>query len=164
MLDTTRNSDPNVRSSKYFIVESRIRCAKCEVVTTVFGLALPAGYESLQVDDDIPDDESGPWEALGIAAVLSNVEYLPETVAQRIRSVTQNFRLDLHSEGGVSFWMNHCEHCGAQMEEEELHGDPGSPFAPVSDEGLEDIRSHEVREPFTAWAGVESHDVRHLDS
>jgi len=50
------------------------------------------------------------------------------------------------------------------MEEEELHGDPGCPFVPVSDEGLEAIRVHEVREPFAACAGAESHDVTPLDS
>jgi hypothetical protein len=120
----------NVRSSRYFIVESRMRCDQCNVVTAVFGFALPADYESLYVDDDAPDDESGTWESPGIAAVLSYVDYLPEAVADRIRSVTQHYRLDLQSEAGGTFWMNHCEHCGAQMEEEELHGDPGSPFGP----------------------------------
>jgi hypothetical protein len=164
MADTTPNAHPNVRSSRYFIVESRMRCDQCNVVTAVFGLALPADYESLYVDDDAPDDESGTWESPRFAAVLSYVDYLPETVAHRIRSVTPHYRLDVASEAGGTFWMNHCEHCGAQLEEEELHGDPGSPFGPMPDEGLEAIRLHEVREPFSAWAGGESHDVKPLDS
>jgi hypothetical protein len=164
MLEETPNTYPNVRSSAYFIVESRVRCDQCDVVTAVFGFALPADYESLHVGDDTPDDERGTWEAQGIGAVLSFVEYLPETVAQRIRSVTQNYRLGHQGEASGSLWINHCEHCGAPMEEEELHGDPGSPFGPVTDTGLEAIRLQEVREPFAAWAGVESHDVKHLDS
>ena len=90
MLDNTRNAHPNVRSSKYFIVESKTRCDQCKVVTAVFWFALPASYESLYVDDDTPDDESGTWEARGIAAVLSFFEYLAEAVANRIRSVTQH--------------------------------------------------------------------------
>jgi len=60
--------------------------------------------------------------------------------------------------------MNHCEHCGAQVEEEELHGESESPFGPMPSEGLEAIRLHEVREPFAAWAGGQSHDVKPLDS
>ena len=164
MLDTTTNAHPNVRSRRYFIVESRFRCDQCNAVTAVFGFAVPAGYESLWVDDDTPDDESGTWEAQRIPAVLSYVEYLPENVANRLRLVTQNYRLDCHGDVDTIFWANHCEHCGAQMEEEELHGDPGSPFVPVSDEGLEAIRLHEVREPFAAWAGVESHNVKRLHS
>jgi hypothetical protein len=164
MLDITRDAHPNIRSGSYFIVESKMRCDKCSVVTAVFGFSLPAGYESLYVDDDAPDQDSGTWEASGIAAVLSYVEYLPETIANRIRSMTQHYRLDLLSDADGAFWVNHCEHCGAPMEEEELHGDPGRPFGPMPDEGLEAIRLHQVREPFAAWAGRESHDVKYLDS
>jgi hypothetical protein len=164
MPDTTLNVHPNVKSSRYFIIESRIRCDRCVVVTAVFGFVAPAGYESLRVDDDTPDDEDGTWEVSAMAAVLSYVEYLPETVANRIRSVTPNYRLDTHSDAGGTFWMNHCEHCGAPLEEEELHGDPGRPFGPMPDEGLEAIRLHEVCEPFAAWAGVESYDVKQMDS
>jgi hypothetical protein len=164
MPDTDHDAHPNVRSSRYFIVESRTQCDRCNVVTAVFGLALPAGYESLYVNDDTPDDVIETWEAPGMAAVLSYVDFVPESVANRIRSLTQHYRLDAHSEADGAFWMNHCEHCGVRLEEEELHGDPGCPFVPVSDEGLEAIQLHEVREPFAACAGAESHDVTPLDS
>ena len=162
--DTANDTDPNVRSANYVIVESRILCLQCNVVTAVFAFALPVGYESLYVDDDTPDDENGTWEAPGMAAVLSYVEYLPETVANRIRAMTSHYRIDLDSENGGTFWMNHCEHCGAQMEEEELHGEPEGPFGPMAYEGVEAIRLHEVREPFEARAGGESHDLSPLDS
>jgi hypothetical protein len=164
MPDNDRNVHPNVRSAKYLIVESKTRCDQCKGVTAVFAFALPTSYESLYVDDDTPDDESGTWETRGIAAVLSYVEYLPEAVADRVRSVTQHYRLDRDCEIGGTFWTNHCEHCGAPMEEEELHGDPGRPFGPMPDLGLEVIRLHEVHEPFSPWAGCECHDLRQLDS
>jgi hypothetical protein len=45
------------------------------------------------------------------------------------------------------------------MVEEELHGDPDSPFSSMPSEGLEDVKLHEVREPFAASAGSESHDL-----
>jgi hypothetical protein len=137
---------------------------QCSTITKVFALALPAGYESLYVNDDTPGDESETWEAPGMAAVISYVEYLPVTVAERIRAITPHYRLDLENETGESFWLNHCEHCGAQMMEEELHGDPDSPFGLMPSEGLEAIRWYEVREPFEARAGAESHDVKPLDS
>jgi hypothetical protein len=164
MADTAPNAYPNVRSGRYFIVESRIRCDQCNVVTAVFGFALPEDYETVYIDDDAPDDDSGTWESPGFAAVLFYVEYLPEAVANRIRSVTQHYRLDAQSEASGAFWMNHCEHCGAPMEEEELHGEPWSPFGSMPEEGLEAIRLHEVREPFEATAGGQSHDVKPMDS
>lgn len=48
---------PNARSENYTIVKSRMVCTHCNIVTAVFAFALPAGYESLYVDDDTPDDE-----------------------------------------------------------------------------------------------------------
>jgi hypothetical protein len=154
----------NVRSAKYVIVESRMRCPQCKVVTAVFAFALPVGYESLYVDDDTPDDESGTWEAPGMAAVLSYVEQLPESVANCIRAITSHYRVDRHIDTGHPFWMNHCEHCAAQMEEEELHSDLEGPFGPTPHEGLGAMRLHEVREPFEARVGGETHTMMPLNS
>jgi len=166
MPDSTHNIQFNVRAGRYFIVESRMRCEQCKALTAVFGFALPADYESLysDTDDDTPDDECGTWEVPGFAAVLSYVDYIPESVVDHVCSMTQNYRLDHNEAGGGSFWMNHCEHCGAQVEEEELHGELESPFGPMPSEGLEAIRLHEVHEPFTAWVGGQSYDVKPMDS
>jgi hypothetical protein len=104
MGDTADNANPNVRSTRYFIVESKITCLQCNVVTKVFGFALPAGYESLNIDDDTPDDESGTWETPGMAAVLSYVEYLPESVANRMCAMTPYYRTDVDIGSGATFW------------------------------------------------------------
>jgi hypothetical protein len=164
MPDTADDAAPNVRAARYTIVESRLRCLQCSQVTAVFAFSLPVGYESLYVDDDSSDDEEGTWEAPGMAAILSYVGYLPESVANRIRALTSHYRIDVDNESGQPFWMNHCEHCGAQMEEEELHGDPDGPFTCMPHEGLEALRLHEAREAFEASAGCESHAVLRLDS
>ena len=164
MPDTVGDPSPNVRSTRYIIVESKTRCPHCDVVSAVFAIALPAGYESLYLDDDRSVDDNGDWEVPGMAAVLSYVEYLPEAVAERIRALTPHYRFDRSHENGESFWINHCEHCGTAMAEEELHGEPEGPFGRMSYEGLEAIRLHEVREPFEGWAGGESHDLTPLDS
>jgi hypothetical protein len=108
MPDTADDAAPNVRSVRYTIVESRILCAQCSRATAVFAFALPVGYESLYVGDDTLDDEDGTWEAPGMAAILSDVEYLPETVAHRVRVMTSHYRLDLDGDSGQTFWMNHC--------------------------------------------------------
>jgi hypothetical protein len=71
--------------------------------------------------------------------------------------------MDLHTDTGQTFWRNHCEHCGAQIEEEELHEFEGA-FGSMPCEGLDAIQLHEVREPFVAWAGGETHDLKPMDS
>lgn len=168
MANTDDDTAPNVRSTKYTIVESKSRCLQCNTVTTVFALTLPAGYESLFVnddDDDTPEEERETWEPTEFPAVLSYVGYLPESVATRIRALTPHYRID-HRDGepDEAFWMNHCEHCGAQLEEEDLHGEPDSPFTSMAYLGLEAIKLHEVREPFEASVGGQSHELNDLDS
>ncbi len=159
MLDTVQENTPNVRSVRYTIVESRSRCSQCNAVTTVFALALPAGYESLTAYDDTPDTEDGVWEATGMPAVLSYVEHLSEAVANRVRALTSHYRIDRDIESGHALWMNHCEHCGAAMEEEELHSDLEGPFGPNPYEGLERVRLYEVGESFEGCAARESHNL-----
>jgi hypothetical protein len=92
------------------------------------------------------------------------VEYLPDSVAQRVGGMTSHYRLDLDGLSGERFWTNHCQHCEARMEEEELHGEYDGAFGPMPSEGFEAIRVHEVREPFEAWARGESNEVKRLDS
>jgi hypothetical protein len=128
----------------------------------VFAFALPAGYESLNAVDDEPDDSSEVWEKSDFAAVLSYIEYLPNAVIDRIRAMTEHYRLNSDCEGG-QFWRNHCEHCQMYIDEELLHGDIDGPFGPLGAEFSGAVRLHQVREPFEAWAGGASHDVKALD-
>jgi len=52
-------NEPNVRSSGYSIVQGRTLYQLCNAVTSVFTVALPAGYESRHADDDTPNEEVG---------------------------------------------------------------------------------------------------------
>jgi len=133
------------------------------MVTTVFAFALPAGYESLNPADDIPDNASEVWERTEIAAVLSYVEYLSDAVINRIRAMTSHYRLESNPGREGRFWRNHCEHCQTALEEELLHDDLDSPFGPLGAESSGAIQLHPVREPFEAQVGGESYDVKALD-
>ncbi len=164
MSDISDEISPNVRSARYTIVESRSRCLHCNKRTAVFAIALPVSYESLNVNDDDPHNVSESWESPGFPAILSYVDLLPEAVAERIRAQTTLYRLDVRKQDSHSFWMNHCEHCGEQVDEEELHGEPDSPFTSMPYLGLDAIKLYEVREPFEAFAGGESFEVKELDS
>src|SRR4051812_43638533 len=87
-------SGPNVRHSSYIIVENKVACPRCSLTTAVFAFALPAGYESLNPADDMPDDANEEWERTEFAAVLSYVGYLPEAVINRVAALTAHYRLD----------------------------------------------------------------------
>lgn len=164
MPDTIDGSETNVRSATYVIVESKVDCLQCGYATPVFAFAVPPGHESLQLEDESTAEVRGTWESPGMAAVLSYIEYLPERVAERIRALTPNYRIVHIDASGLGFWMNHCEHCGARMDDEALHADPNGPFGHMPDEGLEDVQLHRVHERFEAWVGGETYDPKPLDS
>jgi hypothetical protein len=159
MLETANDLTPNVKAPSYFIVKSHERCPQCKSVTAVFALALPDGYESY-----VENDEGGEWEKPGRSTVLSYVEFLPETIAHRVRAMSENYRLDSQGEQTSRIWLNHCGHCGTQLEEEELHGELDGAFGAIPRKGFEVIHLEYVHEPFEAWAGCETHYVVPLAS
>jgi hypothetical protein len=62
--------------------------------------------------------------------------------------------MDRDTQGGAEFWTNHCEHCGAVINEEVLHGEMYGPFGPVPYEGFEALMLHYVDEPLEVGCGV----------
>lgn len=162
MPDDAKERDPNVRSSKYIIIESRMACPHCSAITAVFAFALPPGHESIYVDDDTPDEEIGTWEKVDLAAILSYVSNLPDAVTNHVRGLTSGFVRERDDSQGC--WTNHCEHCGERLDDQELHDGMDGPFGPEPREGLESVRLHEVREPFQASVGGEAYHLVPLDS
>jgi hypothetical protein len=163
MAKVNTSLGPNVRHSRYIIVENKIVCPHCSLTTAVFALALPAGYESLNPDDDMPENQTEAWERTEFAAVLSYIQYLPDAVINRVGAHTAQYRMNSSSEGRDRFWKNHCEHCQEVIEEELLHEDLDSAFGSMGAELSGAIQLHQVREPFEAWAGGAAHDIKALD-
>jgi hypothetical protein len=163
MVTVNEGSGPNVRHSRYIIVESKIACPQCSLTTAVFAFALPAGYESLNPADDMPHDANEAWERTEFAAVLSYVGHLTEATMNRVAALTAHYRLDSNTHGGGEFLKNHCEHCQEPIEEELLHEDLDSPFGPLGAKISGAIQLHPVREPFEAWVGGAAHDLKALD-
>lgn len=81
---TDRNlaSDPNVRSARYLIASAMAPCGYCGAPTTLVALVVPAGHETLELDDDaasyddLPgletrDDEAPPVESPRVKSASS---------------------------------------------------------------------------------------------
>ena len=157
MSNVNEGSGPSVRHFNYIVVEEKVTCPQCSLVTAVFALALPAGYESFNPADNQPDNSPEAWERAELAAVLSYVGYLPHAVVNRIASLTAHYRLS--SESAHAVWRNHCEHCRMAIEEELLHEDLDSPFGSMGIDLSKTIQLHQFPEPFEARVGAEMHDV-----
>ncbi len=144
----------NNRSQSYFIACALQRCECCDKLTPVVGLVLPSGHETLQIDPDSVSDALATdiWEAADGGAILFDIEYLPDTVQNRLRQFSQHYRMAVSEATGSANWMNHCSFCGAQQADFDVYCEPEGAFMPISAEAAKNISLHEVRESFAAQA------------
>jgi hypothetical protein len=144
--------DINSRSQIYFIARGWQRCESCQKMTSVVGLMVPAGHETLETDAHTESDTcaADAWEAADHDAILFDVEYLPGAIQNRLRQVAPHYRASATDATGRSNWMNHCSFCGAQQADFDLFCEPEGAFVPISATAAAKLRLITVREPFEA--------------
>jgi hypothetical protein len=83
----------------------------------VVGMALPAGDETLEAEAVLDDGafEREVWDIFEAEALLYLIEYLPEAAANRVRELSENFRLDSNEESEQPYWLNYSSHCGMKQ-------------------------------------------------
>jgi len=143
---------PNIRAPCYYLATSTRRCWRCQGLTHVFGIALPAEHEALIVEDDPVDD---CWQVGGAPTGLSYIGNLPEPVAAQLRRLAPRYRIDYSHTTQSFYWMNHCEHCEAKLGDFETLQEFDGPFHTLGDTGVSQLP--EIAEPFAAQCG--SHTV-----
>lgn len=157
----------NLRSVGYFIAKSSQTCWQCQNKTGVFSFVLPVGHEIAEPVDE-EDEGFGPndnyddaaflawidsaasstWEPQEAACVVSNVTLLPSSVITRVMLRTVNYRVDFSKTAESSYWMNHCDNCGAKQGDFQLYHEPGGAFFPMDQQDAEGISLERIGEPF----------------
>jgi hypothetical protein len=138
--------DANVRSQFYFVARADTRCWHCNSLTRVLALALPRGHETL--DPDAPE----AWHCANVDAFIFFVERLTDDVRSRLDGISQHYRLSDCSGTQNSYWANHCEHCGAVLDDHELHCELDGAFMPSSETAASNIQFLRIQEPFEGSA------------
>lgn len=133
----------NVRSRRYGIARAPAACRACGAPTPVFALVVPAGHELL---------EDGEWTPQGECAVLFYVGRICEPVRRRLAALAPDFRLPPGDDREEPHWTNHCERCAAPASDEELHGEAGGAFVPMSPAQAGAVELVVVQEPLEADA------------
>jgi hypothetical protein len=159
MSEVQSSPDVNVRSGVYYIARTRARCGHCGVMTGVVALGMPPEHETLDLDADSdleadgdPETSSADWQRAGANAFLFYVEYLPDSVRDRLQNLSASFRFAYSDATQNSYWVNHCDHCGRLLGDHELHCEPEGAFMPVSGAAAAGIELLRVEEPFEAAA------------
>lgn len=142
------DSAPNVRGPSYFIAASTRRCWRCQATSRVHGFMLPAGHETL---DGCEEAES--WEPGEEPTLLCYLDWLAPQVAARVMTLTPHYRVAYSRITRSFYWMNRCEHCGAQLGDHETYCEPGQGFLAFTLEEARRISLTHVDEPFAASCG-----------
>jgi Domain of unknown function (DUF5710) len=146
----------NVRSASYWIAQVPELCSKCGSPIHVFALIVPAGYEVLDIPEDIEEDEDPDdfWESMSDTAILSGIEYISPTVQARITALSPHYKRAPQNNGDRRwYWTNHCSACGVKQRDDELFHEPEDAFLPTEFHAARDIRLHRIDQPLRATAG-----------
>jgi hypothetical protein len=145
-------TDIDVRSDRYFIARTVGSCGRCGRPTVVVALCLPPGHERLEVDEDLPQGEHDEvWSRADRHAFLFHVDNLSAAAQRHVRDIAPCYDFGQDETQGFQ-WVNHCEHCGTQLDDLELFCEPDGPFLPTSEAGARVIRLVPIDEPIEARA------------
>jgi hypothetical protein len=175
----------NIRSPRYYIAHTVSTCWHCGSPTAMVAIAVPPGHETLDVDDDASDEGSddetqhrkysaAAWSVADHNAFLFYVNSLPGAVQQRISHYQPAYRLidaDVTAAaataaggGSGSYWANHCDRCGCQLDDHELFCEPEGAFLPTSESTAAAIHLVLVDEPFETYAAGYSYEPPLFDA
>jgi hypothetical protein len=180
----------NIRSPRYYIARTVSTCWHCGSPTALVAIALPPGHETLDVDDDASDESSGDetqhrehpaaaWSVADHNAFLFYVGSLPAAIQKRINQYQPAYRpIDADATAAAtaaapatdaggssgSYWANHCEQCGCQLDDHELFCEPEGAFLPTSEATAAAIHLVLVDEPFETSAAGYSYEPPLFDA
>jgi hypothetical protein len=140
---------PRFRSRGYWLAQLAMVCPFCDAATRVAGVALPANHETLE---DAEEDQGCGWQTVAANALLFFITQIPRETQGHLRQLAPGFRRTDSGAAGESHWANHCEHCGALLDDQELHCEPGDSFVPITAAQGSQIRLIEFHEPLEASA------------
>ena len=166
MGDSGANAEVNVRSSSYWIVRATGECDRCGAEMRLLALALPPDHQSLEPDWNIEADEfvACDWETAEWSAFLFYVKYLPEAVRRRLQAVSKGYRFAFSRRNQGSYWANHCEACGALIEDHDLFCEPDGAFLPTMAARAAAVTLEHIDEALQAGAMGYAYDPQFLGS
>lgn len=137
-----------IRASHYFVAETTVICRKrrCRQPTRVYALLLPSGFEIWEAH--VHEKAMGTWTLCDFASLLEYVTALSVSVTQTLARLAPTYHRDVSKTAGGTYWMNHCEHCGAKLGDFYLHEEPGDGFLVTTPESAAGIKLYPVLHTF----------------
>ena len=141
---------PNVRGHEFLIASATLACWRCRTVSPIHGFALPAGHETLEVDDESGEER---WDSSEYPSLVCYLDFVVPEAIETMRRLTQFYRYSYRRRTQTFYWANLCEGCGAKLGDYDAFCEPGQGFMPLTRCEAEDIRLTPIAAPFAASAG-----------
>lgn len=77
-----------------------------------------------------------------------------ERVLAQLRSHTSRYKPAYSQQAGETYFMNHCEHCGAKLGDFYMHSELGGAFFPTSPAEASTTVLHKVEAPFESHGSM----------
>ena len=140
-LDKNNPDKWTVKSHYYFICESSTNCWKCSQTTPVYAIALPSeSFTWFEIEEDM-----FAWVQEKHPGILKYVTaFQPDDT-----DMGRIFYKDFSHAAKISYWMNHCIHCGMKQGDNPLHK-PGCAFWPLTSEASKQLKVYKYFHPITA--------------
>lgn len=122
-----------------YSVESKSECWRCGRVSSVATVAAESFVARRESEDGAPPELLEDPVELDLY-VFSGIEYLPEELVEEVRKVSSRYRKRFSKTAGVSYYMNHCAFCDAQLGDFYMHSEPGGAFFPTTQRAARAIR------------------------
>lgn len=165
----------NIRSQRFYIARTVSTCWHCGSPTALVAIAVPPGHETLDVDDEVLGDDmqhrepvAATWSIADHNAFLFFVDFLPAAIQDRINQYLPSYRpiggtaAAAAGSGSGSYWSNHCESCGSQLDDHELFCEPGGAFVPTSESTAAAIHLEMVGEAFESSAAGYAYEPQYF--
>lgn len=144
--------DINMRSSYFYLAESKRDCFRCNKSISVYAIILPDGFE--HINSDMLDffDKRGtknnkvPYSKRHYSSIVSYVSYIsPKALESIYKIVDESYFTKRFSKiAKQNYFMNICQHCHAGQGDFFLIEEFSTPFWPRSEEAQKKLVFHKI--------------------
>lgn len=163
--ENEKNTDSNIRSMGFFVVESLESCWKCKQDTPVFAFLLPENHQTKEYEDEDDDEENDRviWRTENYRSIVSFSSSVNKRSIDILHRFSPHYYFDSSKQSSGSYYMNHCKNCNSKLGDFYMHSEPGGAFQPTTREAAEAMKLYWFDEIFEASVGTYLIDVYYFD-
>lgn len=157
-----RGGNINLRSRRFWRLQTEALCIPCGEMSKVIALVVPPGHEVL-LEDEEDEKPAKDWIVREHFSILETIHYLLPTAFDAIYKDSYWFYPKPMAVRKSILYLNFCQFCHSDFPEAELFGEPGSGFMAIDPDDSEKFTVDEFEVPLMASVSAFSEEVPWLE-